>query len=112
MASILSRAEAGGRGSKEAELLGAARPGRALFALIEERGFEVGQEGGRRAPGAGEEEEARAGAGDADEEEAPLFGDVGLLGAGPDEREEAVLAADQEDDGELQPFGGVEGEKR
>ncbi len=37
--------------------------------------------------------------------------DVGGRRAGPDQRQEAVLAAHEEDHGELQPLGGVEGEE-
>ena len=61
-----------------------------------------------------EEEEARGGAGDPYEEEAPLLGEGGgvRLRSGPGQREEAVFAAHQEDDGELQTLGGVQGEQR
>jgi len=57
-----------------------------------------------------EEEEARLGSGDSHEEEAALFREVGI-GPRPGQREKAVFTADEEDDGKLQAFGGVEGEE-
>jgi hypothetical protein len=58
-----------------------------------------------------EKEKTGSGSGDSYEEEAPLFSEIGGIGVGPGQGEEAFLAADEEDDGPLQTLGGVEGEE-
>ena len=90
--------------------------------MVEQGRLEVGQErrrlglADRAAPGppAGvAQEQVRAGPGHADEEQPPLLG--GLLGrrlGAEAQRQQPVLAADQEHHRELQALGGVQGEQR
>src|SRR5690606_30210957 len=50
--------------------------------------------------------------GDTDEKETALLGGVGLAFVGTEAMgKQAVLAADEEDDAELQAFGGVQGQE-
>ena len=45
-------------------------------------------------------------------EEAPLFVELRPRALSPAQRKQAVLAAGDENDGELEPLGGVEGQQR
>ena len=78
--------------------------------VVEETGgwHGVGRAPGRAHGGAGEVE-ALAGAGEGHVGQAPLLGELGLLCQGAGVGEGAVLHAGDEDDRELQAFGGVDG---
>src|SRR5215213_5955557 len=114
-----------GRALEQRQLVGGRRLGPAPaggVGVVEQGRLEVGQERRRLGlpdrppPGAAAgvgEEQVRPGPGHADEEQPPLLGRLGRgrLGAEP-QRQQPVLAADQEHHRELQPLGGVQGEQR
>ena len=58
------------------------------------------------------EEEPVLGPRHADIGEAALLGEARLVGLAPAERQQTVLEADDEDDGELEPLGGVKCQER